>query len=189
MAVSQTRTIKGGCLCAAIRFAISVPRHWTPDFNSTCQCTKCRKFTGSLIPQVVGIPTEYMKPPFDSHSSYKKYASGPGSYRGFCSMCGSSLTFGHADGQLDVHVGCFDGEELLGRKVGEEYETKWGKIWERDANSSFGKELTQAKDHIWVGNAVPGLTDSMVGKKYMGGRKDGEGFEGSLGGLWKMAKQ
>ncbi|KAK3078691.1 hypothetical protein LTS18_006864 [Coniosporium uncinatum] len=189
MVSSRTKTIKGSCLCAAIRFTITLPIDWQPESTGTCQCTQCRRFTGALVPQNIVIPTEYVEPSFDSQPSYKTYQSGPKSYRGFCSTCGSSLTFRDTKGQLWIHLGSFDEENLVGRKVGEVYETKWGKIREWDASGSFGKELAKAKDHVWVENAVPRVTDVMAGKKYMNGREGVEGFEGGLMEPWKEVKQ
>jgi hypothetical protein len=37
-----------------------------------------------------------------------------------------------------------------------------------------GAELVGNADHIWVANAIPGVTDGLVGRKYLRDRGDGE---------------
>src|ERR1700744_3346575 len=88
--------------------------------NVTCQCTMCRKFTGCVLPQNVSIPTSYIKPPLPSNKTYKAYASSPGAFRGFCSNCGSSLTFNENDKpeMTEIHLGSLYEEVLCGKIIG-----------------------------------------------------------------------
>jgi hypothetical protein len=191
-------TITGGCLCGSIRYNITFPKdaEWppssvsvlarmdilwrlTPLSNTTCQCTQCRKFTGCLIPQNVTIPTSYITPSLSSYETYKSFESSPSAYRSFCSVCGSSLAFNeHATphnteiflGSLDEDILC--GEIIAGqnppheaRNSGDEHEIQRG-------NAEAGEVLAKAKNHIWLDNAVRGVTDqNLHGGLY---RKDRE---------------
>lgn len=73
--------------------------------------------------------------------------------RGFCRICGSSLTFGRP-GQEEVAIlsGTID-EDIL--------------------RSETGTQLCLAKGHIWCGNAVKGVTDTMPGTLW----KESDGSE------------
>jgi hypothetical protein len=111
--------------------------------NGSCQCTLCRKFTGSLIHQSGTFPSSSISPPFTSNASYTQFASSQKASRGFCRVCGSSLTFRFAEGdQIEILFGTID-EEILRSKV--------------------GTELCLSKSHIWCENAVKGVTDIMPG--------------------------
>ena len=79
-------SIEGGCQCRAIRYRLSA----MPFNAGHCHCRMCQKSTGSvvgswmhfLVVQVTwlaGKPTEY--------------ASTETTKRGFCSTCGSSISF------------------------------------------------------------------------------------------------
>lgn len=92
----------GGCLCGAVRFTTGPPKSvfW-------CHCQSCRKHSGAPVSVFVG---------FD-HGAYvvtkgaiAKFASSPGTVRGFCRKCGSTLTCEVAalPGETHFHVGAFD---------------------------------------------------------------------------------
>jgi hypothetical protein len=49
-----------------------------------------------------------------------------------------------------------------------------GSIDEVFLTSQVGTELVGDADHIWMANGVPGVTDALVGKKFLGNREDGE---------------
>ncbi|CEN62744.1 hypothetical protein ASPCAL09375 [Aspergillus calidoustus] len=87
-------TLTGGCLCAAIRYevAFSKDRQWPPALGD-CTCTMCRKWTGALLYQNIAVSQDQVSPPLSSFPSYKEYVSSPGRFRGFCSLCGSSLVW------------------------------------------------------------------------------------------------
>ncbi|KAJ7640244.1 hypothetical protein B0H17DRAFT_994820 [Mycena rosella] len=43
-------TVTGGCLCEGVRYQIDfAPDHDWENTPNTCQCTQCRKMTGSLV--------------------------------------------------------------------------------------------------------------------------------------------
>src|SRR4051812_21192334 len=138
MAASNSRPEKltGGCLCEAIRYTITIPPEtdWpptlvrvsayfspepiSPEQNGTCQCTMCRKFTGALVQTGCSFPSSSIPPPLASNPSYTQYVSSEKGIRGFCRICGSSLTFNRPGGdKTEILFGSID-EEILKSKVG-----------------------------------------------------------------------
>ena len=130
----------------------------------------CRKFTGCPIPQCVSIPTSYISPPLSSNASYKTYHSSSSAYRSFCNNCGSSLAFTYdASPEItEIYLGTLDEDALCGKKVGQEED---GKCTERDG-SGLGYDLCKAQNHIWIENAIKGLTDKLDGGLYTRDRKE-----------------
>lgn len=58
-----------------------------------------------------------------------------------------------------------------------------GKHIARDGG--YGSELAYTERHIWVENAVPGVTDRLPGKKWLTDESGGQAFEGTLEDLKK----
>lgn len=181
--------ITGSCLCKSISFTISFPSSssWPPSNNASCQCSNCRKFTGSLVPQSFQVPTADIHPALTSFSMYRTYDSGPDSFRGFCVNCGSSLTHNDEAGLTEIWLGCVDVDFLAGRKEGMVYPTKVGAMVKR--SGGLGKELCTAKAHFWLDNAVIGLTDQMVGPKFWANRADGLPFDCDITTLWESVRR
>ncbi|KAF4546096.1 uncharacterized protein LTHEOB_4748 [Lasiodiplodia theobromae] len=189
---SRPDSISGGCLCGAIRYTIQFPAgaEWPPSHNATCQCTQCRKTTGSLLPHLLELPATDITPDLTTESpsalpTYRLYRSSPKAQRGFCATCGSSLTWQTADapGRIEVHVGTLDEEVLIG-KVVEEKDGDDGYGAVRKRNGGWGKELAVARWHNYVENAVPGVTDGVAGPKYLTVGSQGQrGFEGDLASI------
>lgn len=194
---SRPTSITGGCLCGAIRYTISfpasspwpppmvmtfpppplsspprscadhvllpahhIPHHHSPlcSQNATCQCTLCRKFTGALIAQPVSVPTADIAPPLSSNESYKTYQSSPSGKRGFCGTCGGSLAFCYdkTPGETEIFLGSVDADVLRGE---------------------WGKALCETRRHLWLENAVKGVTDGLKGRKYLTDESGEEVFE------------
>ncbi|KAH8586421.1 Mss4-like protein [Bisporella sp. PMI_857] len=150
--VTRPEAITGGCLCGAIRYTITIGQNpeieWPPIYSGTCQCTKCRKFTGGLKHESCTFPLSAISPPFTTHPSYTLYASSEKGRRGFCNICGSSLTFtNEGSPRCEILFGSVD-EEILKSKV--------------------GTELCALNGHLWVANAVKGVTDDLKGEIWMG---------------------
>lgn len=93
----------GGCLCGAVRFrALGTPR-WV----GWCHCQSCRRHSGAPVSVFVAFANDDVQ---TSHGSISKYQSSPGTIRGFCATCGSTLTCQsetRAD-EVHIHVGAFD---------------------------------------------------------------------------------
>ncbi|KAH8169778.1 glutathione-dependent formaldehyde-activating enzyme domain-containing protein [Sarocladium implicatum] len=151
-------TIHGGCLCEAIRYEVKVPDDH--DFYcSTCQCTQCRKQTGSLIfrIQVFPLSSVTFTPPLTAStaSPLKSYSATPGVARGFCGDCGSFIYWRRESGDnIDLLVGTFDEDDL--RK--------------------YGETLTTASVHLYCEREIKGVTDHLEGVKYKLDN-EGEGVE------------
>lgn len=176
--MSRPESISGGCLCGAIRFTVKFPKEedWPPETNGICQCTMCRKHSGSLLPQNVGFPRSNVSPPLESNASFKTYKSTPEATRGFCSTCGSALTFSYNDSDsIEINLGAFDEEVLVGKRdEANAWEDEYGRHIPR--TGGVGKELGYPKYHIFMENAIPGVTDDFPGIKYLLDKTEGKGF-------------
>lgn len=110
-----------------------------------------------------------VEPALDSNPTYKFFQSTEKGGRGFCSTCGSSLTFRFLadDESIEIFVGTIDEDVLAGRIIGEEDLGEFGVRAKRDG-SGLGALLcaTGHSGSIWVENAVPGLTDNVPGPKW-----------------------
>ncbi|KAF2812945.1 uncharacterized protein BDZ99DRAFT_460275, partial [Mytilinidion resinicola] len=141
----------------------------------------CRKHTGSLVPQICAFSTASISPPFKDNPAYKTYKSSATVYRGFCSACGSPMTF-NDDKEAeytDIFVGVFDEDVLLGKRdEANAWEDDYGRHVPRVGG--FGKELGAAKEHLYLENSIPGLTDDWPGKKWLANRPDGKAFTGKM---------
>ena len=106
----------GGCLCGAVRFAVTSPTKWCAH----CHCSLCRRAHGAAFVTWFGVERAQFKlTGGDEHLSW--YRSTADARRGFCDRCGSTLFFeserwsdethialAHMDGPIDrapkVHV-------------------------------------------------------------------------------------
>ena len=121
--LNQSKIMDGGCLCGAIRYQVNSEPHRT----SNCHCLHCRRSSGapfitwiefhpSKFKFVSGVPTQY--------------ESRPKVIRQFCGLCGSQLTYQHADEPGEIHV---------------------------TACSLDNVEVIKLEDHIWCDRMVPWL--------------------------------
>lgn len=92
----------GGCQCGRIRFAARIDS----DEAYLCHCKMCRHATGGVSIAFRGIrkaDVAWTTQPPDY------YASSPIARRGFCSVCGTPLTFEFPDSEtMDLTIGAFD---------------------------------------------------------------------------------
>ncbi|KAJ7491167.1 Mss4-like protein [Mycena latifolia] len=155
MATSTPKTVTGGCLCEGVRFRIDfAPDHDWKRGPRTCQCTQCRKMSGSLV--------------LNFHSStYTEYESSATCRRAFCRNCGSSIAWmdREVDAEIELTTGCFDEEFLVG---------------ERDARDrplgAYGVALANPQGcHFYLRNEIEGVTDgeSAKGTRFWEGSKGG----------------
>jgi hypothetical protein len=93
----------GGCLCGAVRFEAKGDPKWT----AYCHCNSCRKHTGAPISAYAGYERENVS---FTKGALATYASSAGVKRGFCSVCGSTLTYEGARWPTEIHfhLGAFD---------------------------------------------------------------------------------
>ena len=76
---------EGGCFCGALRFKISGP----PDWSSHCHCRSCQRAVGAAYTTWIGAKAENFEIIKGKIANYTL----EGVERGFCSNCGTSLTY------------------------------------------------------------------------------------------------
>ena len=93
----------GRCLCGAIRYRCG-PLLYPPTL---CHCESCRRAAGA---HVVGWLTVSHAQFVCEPAAPQEYESSPGVWRGFCSHCGTPLTYRNAKraGELDVTICSLD---------------------------------------------------------------------------------
>src|SRR4051794_287298 len=98
---------RGRCLCGALRFRAT----GAPLFIVLCHCESCRRATGGALVAACGFPRERVA----IEGEVRYFASSPGVRRGFCPVCGASLTFESERWPGDVHLmaSLFDEPENL----------------------------------------------------------------------------
>ncbi|PSK51796.1 hypothetical protein B9Z65_3063 [Elsinoe australis] len=165
--------ITGGCNCGALRYSFTLPesRELLLANNSTCQCTLCRKFTGTVVPDLILCQVSWMTSPlFHKSPEYRTYDSNVlpdvTGRRGFCSNCGSSMCY-HTQSIEEltwfaIYLGTVDEEILAGKAIGEK-DGKYGVRTERQGGIGHLLCDTTNSGHLFVENAVPGW--DMKGRK------------------------
>lgn len=94
---------QGGCQCGAVRFETTRD----PRFVANCHCAACRKATGAAFSTWVGFKKEHVRW-LDGEPNF--YESSSGVKRGFCSQCGTPLTYAGEKwaGETHLLIGVFD---------------------------------------------------------------------------------
>ena len=117
---AKREPIAGGCLCGAIRYEVT-----GPEIDAGfCHCRMCQRFSGGPVLAFACYPKEALRftqgePKYhqSSQGGPKYYESSPIAERGFCSNCGSSLTYRGLIPQwsdwIFVYAGCFDNPETF----------------------------------------------------------------------------
>ncbi|KAL8924637.1 MAG: hypothetical protein Q9208_003952 [Pyrenodesmia sp. 3 TL-2023] len=148
-----------------------------------CQCTQCRKATGSLIPYLITIKPSQLRWKNPSPTSklqasdpYKEFSSSKGVYRGFCSACGTAFTWrsDQTADEIEVLIGTIDEEWLIGdrtAKVSSESLTEPG-VFEKVLGAeegALGREICSPRaGHMYMRNAIKGVTDArLVGTRFV----------------------
>ena len=102
---STMTELTGGCLCGAVRFAISSPLQTA----RSCHCSRCRKAfsgAGSAYAEVERGSFAWIC----GQEELVRYETAPGWGLAFCGRCGSTLVGTHADEVHGVTLGCVDGD-------------------------------------------------------------------------------
>lgn len=101
--MSDGATLKGGCLCGAVRYEVA----GRPMGVVNCHCGQCRRFHGHFGAYIT-VPRETVAVS-DSEGALSWYRSSAKARRGFCARCGSSLFWsGDESDLLDVAAGSLD---------------------------------------------------------------------------------
>ncbi|MEP2533192.1 GFA family protein [Shimia sp.] len=97
----------GRCMCGAVHFVAQ----GDPTYVGHCHCDDCRRATGGVSVAWFGVNPanfEVVKGTMSEHQS------SPGIFRGFCSDCGSSLTFrGQGWDDIGVTIASLDDPNCL----------------------------------------------------------------------------
>jgi hypothetical protein len=76
---------EGGCFCGAVRYKIT----GLPDWSSHCHCRSCQRAVGAAYTTWIGVKAENFEVTKGEISTFTL----AGAERGFCSSCGTSLTY------------------------------------------------------------------------------------------------
>lgn len=96
----------GGCQCGAVRYAFTEP---LADAH-ICHCRMCQKAVGA--PFAIFVPV--WKPSFSfTRGKPAEFQSSEMVRRGFCSACGTPLTFDEGDDGIGILVGTLDDRERI----------------------------------------------------------------------------
>ncbi|KAI1261521.1 glutathione-dependent formaldehyde-activating GFA [Xylariaceae sp. FL1019] len=142
--------VTGGCLCGSIRYRVDFPMdHDFLKASGSCQCTQCRRITGSLFVASHMIHKDSIRYT-TSLETLKNYSATPGFNRGICTNCGSFLYWQDTTTEnIELAVGCVDPKFLFD---------------EDGKGEAFGFALANmAGTHFWCRNQIPGVTDTMIG--------------------------
>lgn len=94
---------EGGCLCGRVRFTAD----GDPVLKAWCHCPSCRRAAGASVVAWATYPMEGVR---FTTESLSRYESSPGAIRGFCTNCGTSLSYeGEVmPGLIDLTIASFD---------------------------------------------------------------------------------
>jgi len=106
--MSETDTLIGGCLCGAIRYRADK----MPFASDYCHCSQCRLSTGGPVAIWMDFRTKEV---IWSGSEPTEFESSKQVMRGFCSTCGSSLSYRHKQhpAYLSLTVATLDNPALV----------------------------------------------------------------------------
>ena len=87
---------EGGCMCGAVRYRL----HGPFSYSAHCHCRSCQRAVGAgFVTYSAVAPSNFEV----IQGEPAIYASSPGVRRGFCSNCGTSLTYA-GDKWADIAV-------------------------------------------------------------------------------------
>jgi len=87
----------GSCLCGSVQFAVAEEPLWIAH----CHCHSCRRNTGSAVATFVGYHQEDVT---WSGTARAFYESSPGVQRGFCSKCGTPMSYEGESSPGETHL-------------------------------------------------------------------------------------
>src|SRR3546814_3358076 len=103
----MTQTTTGGCQCGQVRFEAK-----PPELSAYfCHCRMCQRAVGNIFASFVNLPKADVR---WTTREPDYYASTMFARRGFCSACGTPLTFDYPDSDvIDLTLGAFDDPSLF----------------------------------------------------------------------------
>ncbi|MDM9629186.1 GFA family protein [Rhizobium sp. S152] len=107
-------TLTGGCQCGAVRFAVRGPI----TNRAICHCRMCQKAVGSVSWPFFTVAMADIQ---WSRGKPSLFRSSEAATRGFCSHCGTPLTFEPVDDTtIDMSIGALDDPSAV-EPVGQYY--------------------------------------------------------------------
>lgn len=100
MSLDDRPVYSGGCQCGAVRFRVE----GALGTASICHCRMCQKAFGAFYAPLVSVPDGTLRWP---RAEPKRFRSSDHASRGFCSACGTPLTYETAGG-VALAIGAFD---------------------------------------------------------------------------------
>ncbi|SEM44982.1 Uncharacterized conserved protein [Sphingomonas gellani] len=100
----MSETVTGGCQCGRVRYEVGID----DDDAYLCHCRMCQRATGGVSAALKGVERARVR---WTAQEPDRYRSSPIAHRGFCSACGTPLTFEFSDADsthMDLTVGSFD---------------------------------------------------------------------------------
>lgn len=178
------KTITGGCLCGSVRYRVNFPKdHDFIENSAICQCTQCRKQTGSLFMAAFRVPLTSVtwlpatstttekdteRTGSDVPPGIKTFAASLSARRAFCGNCGSFLFWRSLAGDgVSFTVGSVDALYLFGE----------GADGTEVPREGFGRALCSGGGVAeWCRNEIKGVTDDLP-LLFRGQRHDGDSWE------------
>jgi hypothetical protein len=112
MAMHGEKTRTGGCQCGALRFEV----RGDPRRISACHCRMCQRAVGAPFGIYAVFAPEQVT--WTTARDRARWASSNVAARGFCSDCGTPLTYEANDGKtIDILSAVFDDPTDLGPNV------------------------------------------------------------------------
>lgn len=101
--MAEKGAFEGGCLCGAVRYRSTAP----PVRGVICHCSMCRRHSGAPILAFVHFPRDSFR---WTKGEPERYQSSEFAQRGFCPLCGSTLSMHEEvlDDRVQVTVGSLD---------------------------------------------------------------------------------
>jgi hypothetical protein len=113
--------LTGGCQCGAVRYRLdAAPRH-----GNICHCRMCQKAGGAPFMAFAGVPHAAF---VVTRGRLSTFASSDIAERGFCSACGTPLTYrGLGAGHISVTLGSLDDPNAAAPEIqlGVESQVSW----------------------------------------------------------------
>ena len=97
---------EGGCFCGQVRYRIL----GRPPAGAVCHCRSCQQAAGAESVAWTTVPIGNLE---WSGEEPKIHESSPGTFRGFCPHCGSTLTYRSGAESIDITLASLDNPELL----------------------------------------------------------------------------
>ena len=104
-AAAPATEARGRCHCGRVRFVARFPSR----FNAHCHCASCRHAHGAAFVTWVGFPSGQVSIT-EGAELLAAHESSPGTFRRFCSACGTKMLFESArwPGEMHITLAAFD---------------------------------------------------------------------------------